>query len=145
MSRNSSNREKNNKNQGPIDWMSKPINWEPHHGCLSTAGVNSHKTKTPNAQPEVQSEATTPSTEHCGPSPEQAVWPWEPQKLHQTRNQPQLGLSSSSVSPSASHQDSSLTSGGNNCSRQRGRSWDCNGSNQTAQQRCIVERTGAPR
>ena len=47
MSRNSSNREKNNKNQGPIDWMIKPINWEPHDGCLSTAGVSSHKTKTP--------------------------------------------------------------------------------------------------
>ena len=45
MSRNSSNCEKNNKNQGPIDWMSKPINWEPHHGCLSTAGVNGHKSK----------------------------------------------------------------------------------------------------
>ena len=69
----------------PIDWMIKPNNWEPHDGCLSTAGVNSHKTKTPNAQPEVQSEATIPSTEHCGPSPEQAVWPWESQKLNQTK------------------------------------------------------------
>ena len=41
--------------------------------------------KLQNTQPEVQSEATTPSTECCGPSPEQAVWPWESQKLNQTK------------------------------------------------------------